>query len=85
MGEAHDLDLREQIARIDHARAESEKFAAEQRKLIAESEKLAAEQRKLFAEGLKFERERRWYIPLAILGNAALAAAIGAIVGKLLH
>ena len=34
------LDLRAEIARIDRDRAEAEKFAAEQRKLISESRKL---------------------------------------------
>jgi len=34
------LDLREQIVRIDRAIAETEKFQAEQRKLIAEAQKL---------------------------------------------
>ena len=36
---AVDLDLREQIARIDRAQAETQKFAAEQRKLTAEAAK----------------------------------------------
>jgi hypothetical protein len=34
------LDLRAEIARIDRDRAEAEKFAAEQRKLISESRKM---------------------------------------------
>jgi hypothetical protein len=58
--------------------AESDKFQAEQRKLSAEAQKL-------FVEGLKMERERRWLVPLALLGNGALAAIIGAIVARLLH
>jgi hypothetical protein len=58
--------------------AESDKFQAEQRKLSAEAQKL-------FVEGLKIERERRWLVPLALISNGALAAAIGAVVAKLVH
>ncbi|MEO8715333.1 MAG: hypothetical protein ABI369_10000 [Acetobacteraceae bacterium] len=48
------LDLREQIARIDRMRDESDKFRAEQRKLIAEAGKLGRE---------------RWLAPwLAVVG-----------------
>jgi hypothetical protein len=58
--------------------AESDKFQAEQRKLMAEAQKL-------FVEGLKMERERRWLVPLALISNGALAAAIGAVVARILH
>jgi hypothetical protein len=37
----------------------------------------------LFQEALKLERERTWYVPLAIFGNGALAAIIGAVVAHL--
>jgi hypothetical protein len=50
------LNLREQIARIDLAIAESHKFAAEQRKLSAEAS--------------KFDRER-WLILVAALSAFA--------------
>jgi hypothetical protein len=72
------LELRAEIARIDRDRAESEK-------LRSESIKLAADREKLFYEALKFEREHSWYVPLALLGNGALAAIIGALVARLIH
>ena len=52
-------------------------------KLIAETLKLGAQREKLFQEALKLERERTWYVPLAIFGNGALAAIIGAVVAHL--
>jgi hypothetical protein len=64
---------------------EYERIAAETRKFIAEHDKLSAEREKLFQEALKYERERTWYVPLALLGNGALAAIIGAIVARLMH
>jgi hypothetical protein len=60
-----------------------ERAAAETRKFIAEHDKLAAEREKLFQEALKIERERTWFVPLAIIGNGALAAVIGAVVAHL--
>jgi hypothetical protein len=72
MSDQHDnFDLREQMVRIDRAIAESRKFAAEQNKLAEEAQKL--------------HHERRWLVPLALLGNGALAAIIGALVARLLH
>ena len=44
------------------------------RRLIAESDKFAAEQRKLIAEALKFERERA-LAPWAIAGTMMTAGA----------
>lgn len=79
------LDIREQVARIDRAQAETRKFVAEHNKLAEEALKYRSEQQKLSEEALKFARERRWHLPVAILGNAALAAAIGALIAKLLH
>ena len=66
----HSLDIREQIVRIDRARAESEKFIAEQRKLIAVA--------------FKFERDARvsrWQISVSVIGGAAglIAALITAL------
>lgn len=68
----HDLDLREQIVRIDRALAESEKFQAEQRKLIAEA--------------AKFERERR-PAPVVIAASlgAGLIAGLVSLLGRLIH
>lgn len=61
------------------------RLVAETRKFIAEHDKLFAEREKLFQEALKLERERRWYVPLAFLGNGAIAAVIGALVARLVH
>ena len=57
MNESADLDLKEQLARIDQAREEALKFSAEQHKLAAETLKLGAEQNKLGAEQLKMTTE----------------------------
>jgi hypothetical protein len=64
------LDLREQIARIDRARAESDKFVAEQRKLIAEA--------------LKFDKERWWFPWLQLLTVCVSSAAVAAVVARLI-
>jgi len=64
---------------------DNERLAAETHKLVAEERKLSAEREKLFQEALKLERERAWYIPLALLGNGALAAVVGAVVARLFH
>jgi len=62
------------LIELDRKRAETEKFVAEQRKLIAEAEKFADEQRKLAAEAQKFDRERR-LLPWSLL--IALTTGIG--------
>ncbi len=62
------------VARLRRMNVETEKFVAEARKLSAEHDKLAA-------EALKLQRDRLFAPVLAV---AALAAAIGAIVSKLL-
>jgi hypothetical protein len=72
------LDLREQIARIDRARAETEKLSEETRKFVAEAHKLAAERDKLAAEARKLNRDRAlapW--PVAIVTMGGLAALVG--------
>lgn len=51
------LNLRDEIARIDRNRAESEKLQEETRKFVAEQHKLLAEAGKLNAEGRKFNRD----------------------------
>lgn len=68
----HNLDLREQIVRIDRALAESEKFQAEQRKLIAEA--------------AKFERERS-LAPVVIAASlgAGIIAGLISLLGRFIH
>jgi hypothetical protein len=92
--DATELNLRAELARIDRDRAESEKLAAEQRKLNAEaqalfaqqlrdgadSRKLLAEQAKLIAEQLKLQREWRLAPVLAWLGvTGGVVTVIGAV------
>jgi len=63
-----DLDLREQIARIDRALAETHKFQAETNKLQEEAQKL-------LEEGRKYRRDRwlaPWTLGVAILGGVGL-------------
>jgi hypothetical protein len=74
------LNLREQIARIDRMREESQKYMAEQHKLNAEAEKFAAEQFKLMAEGHKLGRDRLLAPWLAIAG---LVGGIITVIGAL--
>ncbi|MBV9757987.1 MAG: hypothetical protein JO047_13110 [Alphaproteobacteria bacterium] len=69
-----DLNLREQINRIDHLREEALKFAEE-------THKLAAEERKLAAEAAKLEREHR-LLPWTFL--VALTTGVGLGVVQLL-
>ena len=65
------LDLRDEIARIDRNRAESDK-------LRQETEKFVAEQRKLISESRKLDRDR-WLAPL-VLGASLLGGVIGAVI-----
>jgi hypothetical protein len=64
------IDLQEQIARIKNAQAETDKFAAEQRKLAAEASKLIVD---------------RWMLPFAVLINLVSGAMGGALVAYLLR
>ncbi len=82
----HDFDLKAQMARINRALVESDKFQAEQRKLIAESDKFQAEQRKLIAEAAKYERERSLapVVVAASLGAGVIAGLIS-LLGRLFH
>ncbi len=68
----HDLDLQEQIARIRRAQVESDKFQAEQRKLIAEA--------------AKFERERS-LAPVVIAASlgAGIIAGLISLLGRFIH
>ena len=62
------LDLRQELARIDRDRAET-------CKLQEESEKSIAEQRKLLAESRKLDRDRwlaPWSLLLALMGGVGL-------------
>ena len=61
------LDLRQELARIDRDRAET-------RKLQEESEKFIAEPRKLLAESRKLDRDR-WLAPWSLL--IALTGGVG--------
>lgn len=90
MSESEDLDLKEQLARIDQAREEALKFSAEQHKLAVEQQKLMAEQLKLTQEALKFRRDRvlaPWLAVVAISGGVGgIIAGVTAILhlaGKL--
>jgi len=67
----HDLDLQEQIVRIKRAQVESDKFQAEQRKLIAEA--------------AKYERERS-LAPVVIAASlgAGVMAGLVSLLGRLL-
>jgi hypothetical protein len=83
-----DFDLREQLARIDRARAETEKLSEETRKFVAEAHKLAAERDKLAAEARKLDRDRLlapWQVAVVTLGG--LAALVGGLltIVKTLH
>ena len=64
------LDIQEQVARIRRSQAESDKFAAAQRKLMEASHKL-------FEEGLKFRSDR---LVQPIVATAALLGGLGGIV-----
>lgn len=64
------IDLTEQVARI--------------RRMLAESDKFQAEQRKLIAEAQKFDRDR-WLAPLLALVAAvgAVTAAVASVLNLL--
>lgn len=73
-----DFDIREQLARIDRNRAETQKLVEETLKFVAESHKLAAERDKLAAEARKLDRDRAlapWQVAVVTLGG--LAALVG--------
>lgn len=72
MSASSDLDLREQLVRIDRAIAESVKFAAEQRKLEAEAR--------------RFDRDRWqiWQIVVTAMGTGAALFGAGAVFIKAL-
>jgi Tfp pilus assembly protein PilN len=68
------LNLRDEIARIDRAMAETQKFSAETQKSVAEQQKLIAEARKL-------HRDRAlvpWQVIATLLGAGAALFAAGA-------
>lgn len=82
MDDASELDIREQITRIDRSMAEYHKFAAEEAKLRAETLKFYTEERKL-------DRERWWFpwlqVFTALATNAVIAAIVAAAVAKFIH
>jgi len=75
----NELNIREQITRIDRAMAEYHKLAAEEDKLRAESLKLQAEANKL--------RVDRWLAPVIVIfgGLGSLIAAYSAVTALLRH
>jgi hypothetical protein len=72
--QASPFDLREQLAQIDRAQADT-------RKLIAESDKF---KRKLIAETLKLDKERWWFLWLQLLTVSVSSAVVAAIVARLI-
>lgn len=74
------LNLRDEIARIDRNRAESQKLEEDGRKFVAE-------QRKLIAEASKLDRDR-WLAPWALVASlfgALLGGAVVAVISHLWH
>jgi hypothetical protein len=78
MPDEAELNIREQIARIDRAIIEGQKFVVEQRKLEAEARKLA--------EARLFDRNRwqGWQVVVTTLGAGAALFAAGAAFIKIL-
>ena len=76
MSDTADLDIKEQITRINRSIEETRKFVAEQRKLMEEAGKLTA-------EAAKMNRERK-LAPLVLFGTflAALVGALASLVAK---
>ncbi len=73
------IDLREQLARIDRALAETHKFQQETNKLQAEGTKLLQEARKLGAEHDKLRRDWRlapWLLAASV-GGGVVASLLG--------
>jgi hypothetical protein len=64
-GVTDDLNMRDVLARIDRQQAETQKFVAEQRKLIAEADKLTRD---------------RWLAPLVAVASV-IAAVGGIVAG----
>lgn len=71
------FDFTEQLARIRHYQEESDKFAAEQRKLAQEALKLLAEEQKLNRD--------RWLAPWVLIATLMSSLAGGVIVAVLSH
>lgn len=91
-----ELDLREQLARIDREMSEGHKLKAETRtldeqrafnseRLIVERQKFIAEGQKLMAEARKLDREYWWFPWVQLVTLAGTSGAIGAIVSWLLR
>lgn len=85
MSEIGELDLKEQLARIDRAIEETHKFSEEARKLGTEQLKLSAEQFKLTEEALKLRRDRGLAPWLAVVAISGGVGGIIAGVTAILH
>lgn len=68
-----DLDIREQLTRIDNAIAETHKFQYESGKLYSEMHKLGAETGKLTTE-------RKWFVWVQFLSSSVLGGVIAALI-----
>ena len=76
IAEPGEINLREQLVRIDRAIAETRKFQEESDKFAAEQRKLAAEQVKFAAEAAKLTWDRKlvpWALFAALIGGAVVA------------
>jgi type II secretory pathway component PulL len=88
------INLEAILGKLARDRAESEKFAAEQRKLTAEADKFAVEQIKLareagmmLLEGEKFRAEatklwRDWRMAPWLLGLTVIGSVLGALIAR---
>jgi hypothetical protein len=81
MPDEAELNLREQIARIDRVIIEGQKFALEAQKFAVEQRKLDADSRKLDAEARLFDRNRWQGWQVVIAAMTAGAALTGAVAG----
>ncbi len=77
------LDLCEQLARIDHSMAETQTFHAENRKLTEQALKLTEEALKFREEALKFRRDRwlaPWLLVVSILSTIGAAGGLATLI-----
>jgi hypothetical protein len=76
-----DLDLREQIARIDRDLTDAARMREETRKFVAEAHKLQREAEKFRAEEIKLWRD--WRLAPWIVIGGFVAALIGGLIARL--
>lgn len=62
-----------------------ERAQVEIRRWLAESDKFVAEQRKLMAEAAKYEKEHCWFPWLQLIALVVSSAGIGALVARLIQ